>query len=364
MANRVKDIKEKKPETITVGGQAVVEGVMMKGPRYIGITVRREDGTLARSCNQTVNPADKHPWMKWPIVRGVVNMALMLAMGVSTLDTATKLLGLTDEEKPSKFEEWLSRTFHIKIEKIVMGVAMALALGLSVLLFMVLPNLVASAANRAISSLLAVNLLAGLTRIVILIAYIWATGLIPDMKRVYQYHGAEHKTVYCYEAKLPLTVENARQFTTLHPRCGTSFLLLVMVVSVLLGAISDQLIALLFGIPRMSFPLRLLRSFLILPLVAGVGYDALQYFAKHENGLCRALRWPGMQLQRLTTREPDDGMLEVAIDAAEQALCGPKAKPAADAPAIPAPDGDPLFQEAVPEAVSETAAAPAETPDE
>jgi uncharacterized protein YqhQ len=140
------------------------------------------------------------------------------------------------------------------------------------------------------------------------------------MKRVYMYHGAEHKTVYCHEAGIELTPENAKQFSTLHPRCGTSFLLLVMIIAVLLGAVSDQLIHIVFGIERMSFALRLLRSLITLPLVAGVSYEALQALAHSNAALVRALRWPGLQMQRLTTREPDSSMLEIAIDAMQRAL--------------------------------------------
>jgi uncharacterized protein YqhQ len=140
------------------------------------------------------------------------------------------------------------------------------------------------------------------------------------MKRVYQYHGAEHKTVYCHEAKLPMTVENARKFSTLHPRCGTSFLLLVMIIAVLLGAISDQLILWIFGLAKITLPIRLLRTIITLPVVAGISYEALQALAKRNNWFVKAVRWPGLMMQHLTTKEPDDSMLEVAIDALNRAI--------------------------------------------
>jgi len=311
--------KPKKEKCPDIGGQAVVEGVMMKGPDAIAVSVRRPDGNIARSYQKYVPPSKRHKWMGWPVIRGVVNMVVMLMTGVSILETSAKLLGI-EEEQPSKFEKWLSDRLGKSIDKIVMGVALVLAVGLSLVLFMVLPNLAAALINRTVSSLLVVNLFAGLVRILILIGYIWATGFIPDMRRVFMYHGAEHKTVYCHEAKLELTPDNAKQFSTLHPRCGTSFLLIVMIIAVLLGAISDQLIHIAFGIPRMTFAARLLRSLIILPIVAGVLYEALQGLAHSNNVWVRALRWPGLQMQRLTTREPDESMLEIAIDALQRAL--------------------------------------------
>ncbi|MDR1569971.1 MAG: DUF1385 domain-containing protein [Oscillospiraceae bacterium] len=314
MADNAK--REKCPD---IGGQAVVEGVMMKSPDAIAVSVRRPDGSIARSYQKYIPPSKKHKWMGLPVIRGVVNMVVMLMTGVRILELSTKLLGM-EEEEPSKFEKWLSAKLGQSIEKIVMGVAIVFALGLSLLLFMVIPNFIATLINRSVHSLLVVNLFAGLARILILIGYIYLTGLIPDMKRVYMYHGAEHKTVYCHEAGIELTPENAKQFSTLHPRCGTSFLLLVMIIAVLLGAVSDQLIHIVFGIERMSFALRLLRSLITLPLVAGVSYEALQALAHSNAALVRALRWPGLQMQRLTTREPDSSMLEIAIDAMQRAL--------------------------------------------
>lgn len=310
------DNKTKCPD---IGGQAVVEGVMMKSPEAIAVSVRRPDGSIARSYQRYVSPAKRHKWMGWKVIRGVVNMVVMLLTGIQILELSAKLLGIQEEE-PSKFEKWLSKRLGKSVEKIVMGAAIVIAMGLSLLLFMVIPNFIAALINRWVTSLLVVNLCAGVVRILILVGYIWATGLIPDMRRVFQYHGAEHKTVYCHEAGLELTPENAKQFSTLHPRCGTSFLLLVMIIAVLLGAVSDQLIHIVFGIEKMSFALRLLRSLVTLPLVAGLSYEALQGLAHSNAAWVRAIRWPGLQMQLLTTREPDESMLEIAIDAMKRAL--------------------------------------------
>ncbi len=319
MAKKEKDVN-KKPD---IGGQAVMEGVMMKSPGAIAIAVRRPNGKIVLKCDPYVSPAKKHKWMGWPLVRGVVNMAGMLTMGMTTLEASTKMLGVMDEE-PSKFEIWLSKKMGKSIDKIVMGGAIVLAVALSLLLFMVIPSFAASLLNKVTSSLLVVNLCAGVVRIGILIAYISLAGMIPDMKRTFQYHGAEHKTVHCYEHNMPLTPENAQTFTTLHPRCGTSFLLLVMIIAILLGAVMDQVLHLAFGIERLTFIWRLLRSLLLLPVIAGVSYEALKGLAHSDGPLVRALRWPGLMLQKLTTKQPTLEQLEVAIASFNAALEGKK----------------------------------------
>ncbi|HIT69448.1 MAG TPA: DUF1385 domain-containing protein [Candidatus Aphodomonas merdavium] len=321
-----KEKNAKAPRKPDVGGQAVLEGVMMKSPNAIAIAVRKPDGSICVKCDPYVGPEKKHPWMKLPIVRGVVNMVLMLAMGMSTLEESTRMLGV-EEEEPSKFEKWLAKKLGKSIDKIVIGTAIVLAVCLSVFLFVAIPSFFASLVNKKVSSLLVVNLVSGAIRIFILMAYIWACGLIPDMRRTFQYHGAEHKTVYCNEADLPLTPQNAKQFSTLHPRCGTSFLLITMILAILVGAVADQLLHLLFGIERLSFAARLLRSIILLPLLAGISYEALKALAHSENKLVRALRWPGLMLQHLTTREPDESQLEVAIASMNAALAGKKLAP-------------------------------------
>ncbi len=325
------DQQQRKPD---IGGQAVMEGVMMKSPDAIAIAVRKADGEIVLKRDPYVSPAKKHKWMGWPIIRGIVNMVSMLVMGMTTLEASTQMLGVMDEE-PTKFEKWLSKTLGKSIDKIVMGVAMVMALGLSLLLFMVIPSFVGSLVNNAVSSLFVVNLISGLVRILILMAYIGLSGLIPDMRRTYQYHGAEHKTVYCHEHDLPLTPENAQRFSTLHPRCGTSFLLLVMIIAILLGAVADQILQFAFGIERLTFIARLARSLLILPLIAGISYEALKGLAHNDSGLVRALRWPGLMLQKLTTREPDDAQLEVAIAAFNAALYGLPVKDKAEEAGAP-----------------------------
>ncbi len=308
-----------------IGGQAVMEGVMMQSPsdESIAIAVRRPNGKIIVTCSHREPLSKKHKWMGLPLIRGCVNMVVMLKMGMETLDKSTQMLGVMDEE-PSKFEKWLADKLGASIDKVVMAVAMALAVIMSMFLFVALPSGMATLIGKATDSRLLINLSAGLTRIAILIGYMFVISFVPDIKRVFMYHGAEHKTVYCNEAGLPLTPENARKFSRLHPRCGTAFLFLVMFISILIGAIADQLLFALFGIEKLTFAGRILRSVLTIPVVTGVSYEVLKGLAHAGDSLIvRILRWPGMMLQYLTTREPDDSMLEVAIASMKAAKAGP-----------------------------------------
>ena len=299
-----------------IGGQAVMEGVMMKAPDAIAVSVRRPDGSIVTKRTPYVPLSKKHKWMGWPIVRGIVNFVTMLSMGMNVLQQSTDMLGILDEE-PTKFEKWLSKKLGKGIDKIVMGTAIVLAVVLSIGLFFVIPELVA----RGLKALMPnpgqnwlINLLSGLVRIAILIAYILFCASVPDVRRTFEYHGAEHKTVYCHEHDLPLTPENAQQFSTLHPRCGTSFLLIVFVISIVPFT--------LVGYQGTNYFLRLGSRLLLLPFVAGISYEVLKGLAHADNPVARALRWPGMQMQRLTTRPPTDEMLEVAIVSMNVAMHG------------------------------------------
>lgn len=298
---------------VDIGGQAVMEGVMMKAPDAIAIAVRRPDKSIVVKRREYVSPAKKHKWMGWPFVRGVVNLCSMLAMGMSTLQESTEMLGVLDEE-PTKFELWLSKKLGKGVDKIVMGVAVLLAVVLSVGLFFLIPATFAQWLKGLNMGRVGVNLLSGLLRIIILMGYMIFCAFVPDVRRTFQYHGAEHKTVYNHEAELPLTPENADRYTTLHPRCGTSFLLIVFVISILLFTV--------VGYNGDVFLWRFLSHLALLPVVAGVSYEVLKGLAHSESGLARALRWPGLQMQRLTTRKPDKGMLEVAIVSMNVALHG------------------------------------------
>lgn len=298
---------------VDIGGQAVMEGVMMKAPDAIAVSVRRPDGTIVTKRREYIPLSQKHRWMGWPFIRGMVNFVTMLSMGMGVLQESTDMLGILDEE-PTRFEKWLAKKLGKGIDKIVMGTAIVLAVVLSIGLFFVIPELVAQLLRKGISQNWLVNLLSGLVRILILIAYILFCGAVPDVRRTFEYHGAEHKTVYCNEHNLPLTPENAQQFTTLHPRCGTSFLLIVFVISIVMFT--------LVGYQGSNYFLRLGSRLLLLPVVAGISYEVLKGLAHSECTFARVLRWPGMQMQRLTTRQPTNEMLEVAIVSMNVALHG------------------------------------------
>ena len=301
---------------VDIGGQAVLEGVMMKAPDAVAVAVRRPDKTIVVHRETYDAPSKRHKWLGWPFVRGVVNMGTMLSLGMRTLQKSTNMLGTLDEE-PSKFEKWLSNKLGKEIDKILMGTAVFLAIILSVVLFFAIPEGFARLlkgvwADGSMNWL--VNLLSGILRILILIGYILVCALVPDVRRTFQYHGAEHKTVYNHEAGKPLAPETAQTFSTLHPRCGTSFLLLVFVISIVLFTV--------VGYQGNVYVWRLLSRLALLPVVAGVSYELLKLLAHSSGTLARALRWPGIQLQRLTTKAPDDGMVEVAIVSMNVALHG------------------------------------------
>lgn len=305
--------KEKQPRKPSIGGQAVIEGVMMKSPEYMAIAVRKDDGSIAVHVEPAQAPAKKNKILGWPMIRGVVNFVISLKMGMGTITKAADMLGLEDNEEPSKFDQWLRRTFGDKAEKIIMGFAMVLAVVLAVGLFFILPSLVGSFLRGYVKSMAAVNVLEGLVRILIFLAYIVGISRMKDIRRVFGYHGAEHKTVHCYEHDKELTVENAQVFSTMHPRCGTAFLFLIMVMSIFVFSI--------FGWNYNALT-RVLSRVVLLPVVAGVSYEVLRLLAFRDNALVRVLRAPGMWLQKLTTREPEDDMVEVAIAAFKAAQTG------------------------------------------
>ncbi|MBQ2818474.1 MAG: DUF1385 domain-containing protein, partial [Clostridia bacterium] len=282
-------------------------GVMMRSPadERMSIAVRKEDGSIGIESSPATPLTRKNKFYALPIVRGVVNFVSMLVMGYQTLTTSARLYGL-EEEEPSKFEKWLSEKLGKSTETIVMGTAMVLAVILAVGLFIMLPSFVSQLFKKIIENRVVVNLIEGLTRLVIFLLYMIAATSVPDVKRVFMYHGAEHKTIACFEAGEALTPENAKKHTRFHPRCGTSFLLIVMVISLLFFSV--------FGWDA-NYLTRVLSRLMLMPVVAGISYEVLKYLGKHDNALVRALRAPGIFLQRLTTKEPDEGMLEVAIAA-------------------------------------------------
>ncbi len=307
-----------------IGGQAVLDGVMMKSPDAVAVAVRRPNGDIVVKREKYESPAKKHPWMGKPFIRGAVNMVQMLGLGMRVLEDSMKMSG-EEEEEPGKFEKWLAEKLGKSVDKVVMAVAVVMALALSIGLFVLLPNTVIMLfpKNATGGTLLLKNLVSGLIRIALLIGYISLVGRVPEMRKTFQYHGSEHKTVYCHEHDLPLTPENAQQFSTLHPRCGTSFLLLTFFLSILFYSVIDVLVLMIFGYDLgANYFLRVLSRIVLLPCVAGISYEALKALAHAETPLTRALRWPGLQMQRLTTRKPSNAQLEVAIASMNAALHG------------------------------------------
>ena len=286
----------------TIGGQAVLEGVMMRGPEQMAIAVRQETGGIALR-REAVHPAKG--LARKPFIRGVVGLVNTLKMSVSTLMASAEMMG-EEPEQPSKFEAWLSRKTGKDVMDIAMSVAVVLGLGLAIGLFFVLPTFLAGLLHRWVEEGVWLNLLEGVIRLAILFVYLTAVSAMKEMRRVFSYHGAEHKVVNCYESGKPLTVAGARSCSTANPRCGTSFLLLVMVMSILV-----------FSLTGWTGPWwgRILVRLALLPVVASLSYEVLMGLAKHDNLLVRILRWPGMQMQKLTTREPSDDMLEVSLAA-------------------------------------------------
>ena len=297
----------------SVGGQAVMEGVMMKSPTGVALAVRRADGTIATRYDNWTTKAQKGTFWGLPIIRGVVTFIESLTTGMNTLTESAKLAGEDIEEEPTKFEKWLSEKLGKSVESIVIGIAVILAVALSVGLFFMLPLGISSLIFGKAASVAGVwkSLTEGLIRLIIFIGYIAFCSSIKDVKRTFMYHGAEHKTIACYEAEEELTPENAAKHSRLHPRCGTNYLFLVMAVSILFFAAIGW---------NANFAVRLAMRIAFLPVVAGLSYEVLRLAARYDNWFTRIIRAPGMALQRITTKEPTPDMLEVAIAAFNLAM--------------------------------------------
>lgn len=292
---------------INVGGQAVIEGVMMRAPRSVAIAVRRPNGEIVVKRELVIPLSEKYPAVKLPVVRGAVALFQSLIIGIKALNFSANEAMTEEEKEGGESSEELSSW--------AMAGTMAVAFGFGIGLFFVLP-LYATKWLTQLSLIsdnnIIFNLVDGVIRVAVFLIYIWSISRMSDIKRVFQYHGAEHKSIFAYEAGDELTVENVRRFSRLHPRCGTSFLLIVMLVS----------IAVFSMIPKLwPFYLKAGSRIVLLPLIAGISYEFLKWSAKHEaNPLVKLIITPGLALQRLTTGEPDDAQLEVAIRSLNEAL--------------------------------------------
>lgn len=275
----------KKPN---VGGQAVIEGVMMRGKTHVAVAVRQPDGEISVDVRPVNSISDRYPILKKPFLRGVVSLVESLVMGMKALAYSAQVSGDEDEKLNSK----------------EMALTIAVSAGLAILLFIVIPTWSMRFLTGITQDHMALNLAEGVLRMAIFLAYIAAISSMNDIQRVFQYHGAEHKTIYTYEAGLPLKVENVRPFSTLHPRCGTNFLMIVMLISMFIFTF--------LGWP--SLLERIASRIILMPVIAGVSYELIRYAGAHtDNPLVRIAITPGLWLQKLTTRQPDDSQIEVAI---------------------------------------------------
>ena len=337
MTNTKQCCKDKDPARLNkVGGQAVLEGVMMKAGEKTVTTCRKEDGTLVVTDNTFQSVRQKHKILNIPILRGVVNFVEMLLLSFKTLSISAEAMGIEEEEKREKAKklekknekrrakgkpEIKAKEGESALLSIVMGFSMILGVLLSVVLFMLLPGLASDGIGWLCNRFGGFELHAtwkaiveGIAKIIIFLTYLWLVSLLPDIKRTFMYHGAEHKSIACFESGDDLTPENAKKHTRFHPRCGTSFMFVMILLGIFAGIFVNNIFN---GLPRLALTgIRLL----ILPLVVGLGYEFIMFAGKHDNLFTRALSAPGLWIQRLTTKEPTEDMLEVAIISIKCAL--------------------------------------------
>ena len=296
----------------SIGGQALYEGVMMRGPKNYAIALRLPDGSIETTTHANKSVKDRVKLLKLPILRGMVGFVESLTMGYKTLTYSFEKAGF-EEEEPTRFELWLSKTFGKSVMDVVIVFAGILGVLLALALFMLLPSMGVKLIADYIPSW-SRSLVEGVVKIGIFLIYVALVSRMEEIRRTFEYHGAEHKTIFCYEAGLELTVENVRGMSRFHPRCGTSFLLIAMVVSILF-----------FALPIVTWDnvlLRMATKLLLLPFVVGVAYEFIHLAGKYDNVFTRVLSAPGLWLQRLTTNEPDDSQIEVAIASMRPVLTG------------------------------------------
>lgn len=302
------------PRLGTVGGQAVLEGVMMKGKEDYAIAVRREDGSISLTKHRFVSVRSRHKLLRLPIVRGIVGFVESMILSFKTLSVSAEEYGLTDEEPEGKVDKWITEHLGDKLMSIIMGISTVLGVVLAVGLFLFLPAQITKWIEQlgGISLGPLKNLIEGLLKIALFIGYILLVSLMKDIRRTFEYHGAEHKSIFCYESGEELTVQNVKKQRRFHPRCGTSFIFVILIVSILVNSL-----------PFVSWDNMLLRvatKLLLLPLIVGIGFEFIMYAGKHENLFTKICSAPGLWMQRITTREPDEAQIECAILALKAAL--------------------------------------------
>ena len=292
---------------VRIGGQAVIEGVMMKNMDRYAVSVRKPNGKIETKVEECVSFAEKHPLFQVPVFRGMANFLESMVIGMKTLNYSASFYEDEEEQTESRTEQLLEKILGEKAEKIIMGIVLVFSLAISIGLFMILPYIASEALGKLIRNEYVILFMEGIIRIAIFLGYIVLISRMEDIKRVFMYHGAEHKTINCLEAGVPLTPENVDNFSRLHKRCGTSFIFIVMIISMVF----------FFFIRVDTIWLRIVLRLLFLPLVAGVSYEFIRLAGSSDHPLVQIFSKPGLALQRLTTKEPDHSMIEVAIASVE-----------------------------------------------
>ena len=292
---------------VRIGGQAVIEGVMMKNMDRYAVSVRKPNGKIETKVEECVSFAEKHPLFQLPVFRGMANFLESMVIGMKTLNYSASFYEDEEEQTKSRTEQLLEKILGEKAEKIIMGIVLVFSLAISIGLFMILPYIASEALGKLIRNEYVILFMEGIIRIAIFLGYIVLISRMEDIKRVFMYHGAEHKTINCLEAGVPLTPENVDNFSRLHKRCGTSFIFIVMIISMVF----------FFFIRVDTIWLRIVLRLLFLPLVAGVSYEFIRLAGSSDHPLVQIFSKPGLALQRLTTKEPDHSMIEVAIASVE-----------------------------------------------
>ena len=292
---------------VRIGWQAVIEGVMMKNMDRYAVSVRKPNGKIETKVEECVSFAEKHPLFQLPVFRGMANFLESMVIGMKTLNYSASFYEDEEEQTESRTEQLLEKILGEKAEKIIMGIVLVFSLAISIGLFMILPYIASEALGKLIRNEYVILIIEGIIRIAIFLGYIVLISRMEDIKRVFMYHGAEHKTINCLEAGVPLTPENVDNFSRLHKRCGTSFIFIVMIISMVF----------FFFIRVDTIWLRIVLRLLFLPLVAGVSYEFIRLAGSSDHPLVQIFSKPGLALQRLTTKEPDHSMIEVAIASVE-----------------------------------------------
>ncbi|RKD30879.1 DUF1385 domain-containing protein [Thermohalobacter berrensis] len=307
---KIKDIRRKPKHITMIGGQALIEGVMMKGPKNIAIAVRKPDGDIDFSTQSLRKVGSKYKFLKLPFIRGSVALLEAMVTGVKSLMYSAQIWEVEEDEEPGRFEKFLEKIFKDKAEDVAIYFSFFLSMLIAVFLFMLGPSFLTNFLKTKVENHLVLNIIEGVVRVALFLTYVIAISRLEDVKRVFQYHGAEHKVIHCYENMEELTVENAKKYTTLHPRCGTSFIFMVMIVSILIFSF--------FGWPN---PLvRAMLRIVLLPVIAGISYEINRYTGRSTSYFAYVVSYPGLLLQKITTSEPDDSQLEVAIEALKGVL--------------------------------------------